>query len=342
MFAFILRRLGVLIPTFFGITLLTFALIRMIPGDPIEVMVGERSLDPVMHAAAMKRLGLDQPLYVQYFDYIGKLFQGDLGTSLKTQESVWKEFTTLFPATLELALCALVFAAVIGLLAGVIAAIKRGSIFDHGVMGISLTGFSMPIFVWGLLAVMFFSVFLGWTPVSGRIDLQYDVQPTTGFMLIDAWRAEAMDPELNAGAFKDALMHLILPAIVLGTIPLAVIARMTRSSMLEVLREDYVRTARAKGLSPARVIFIHTLRNALIPVLTVIGLQVGTLMGGAVLTETIFSWPGIGKWLIEAIGRRDYPVVQNGILIVATLVIVTNFVVDILYGIANPRIRHAK
>ncbi len=342
MFSFILRRLGVLIPTFFGITLITFALIRMIPGDPIEVMVGERTLDPVMHAAAMKRLGLDQPLYVQYFDYVSKLFHGDLGASLKTQESVWNEFTTLFPATLELALCALVFATIFGLLAGVVAAIKRGSMFDHGVMGLSLTGFSMPIFVWGLLAVMFFSVFLGWTPVSGRIDLMFDVQPQTGFMLIDAWRAEALDPEINAGAFKDAVMHLILPTIVLGTIPLATIARMTRSSMLEVLREDYVRTARAKGLSPARVIFIHTLRNALIPVLTVIGLQVGTLMGGAVLTETIFSWPGIGKWLIEAIGRRDYPVVQNGILIVATLVILTNFVVDILYGIANPRIRHAK
>lgn len=342
MFSFILRRLGVLIPTFFGITLITFALIRMIPGDPIEVMVGERSLDPVMHAAAMKRLGLDQPLYVQYFDYLSKLFHGDLGASLKTQESVWTEFTTLFPATLELALCALVFATVFGLLAGVIAAIKRGSIFDHGVMGLSLTGFSMPIFVWGLLAVMFFSVYLGWTPVSGRIDLAFDVAPQTGFMLIDAWRAELADPDINAGAFKDAVMHLILPTIVLGTIPLATIARMTRSSMLEVLREDYVRTARAKGLSPARVIFIHTLRNALIPVLTVIGLQVGTLMGGAVLTETIFSWPGIGKWLIEAIGRRDYPVVQNGILIVATLVILTNFIVDILYGIANPRIRHAK
>jgi dipeptide transport system permease protein len=342
MFSFILRRLGVLIPTFFGITLITFALIRMIPGDPIEVMVGERTLDPVMHAAAMKRLGLDQPLYVQYFDYVSKLFHGDLGASLKTQESVWKEFTTLFPATLELALCALVFATVFGLLAGVVAAIKRGSMFDHGVMGLSLTGFSMPIFVWGLLAVMFFSVFLGWTPVSGRIDLMFDVQPQTGFMLIDAWRAELADPDINAGAFKDAVMHLILPTVVLGTIPLATIARMTRSSMLEVLREDYVRTARAKGLSPARVIFIHTLRNALIPVLTVIGLQVGTLMGGAVLTETIFSWPGIGKWLIEAIGRRDYPVVQNGILIVATLVILTNFVVDILYGIANPRIRHAK
>ncbi|MEC5206290.1 ABC transporter permease subunit [Vogesella urethralis] len=342
MFSFILRRLGVLVPTFFGITLITFALIRMIPGDPIEVMVGERSLDPVMHAAAMKRLGLDQPLYVQYFDYLSKLFHGDLGASLKTQESVWKEFTTLFPATLELALCALVFATVFGLLAGVIAAIKRGSIFDHGVMGLSLTGFSMPIFVWGLLAVMFFSVYLGWTPVSGRIDLAFDVAPQTGFMLIDAWRAQVADPDINAGAFKDAVMHLILPTVVLGTIPLATIARMTRSSMLEVLREDYVRTARAKGLSPARVIFIHTLRNALIPVLTVIGLQVGTLMGGAVLTETIFSWPGIGKWLIEAIGRRDYPVVQNGILIVATLVILTNFIVDILYGIANPRIRHAK
>lgn len=342
MFSFILRRLGVLVPTFFGITLITFALIRMIPGDPIEVMVGERSLDPVMHAAAMKRLGLDQPLYVQYFDYLSKLFHGDLGASLKTQESVWKEFTTLFPATLELALCALVFATVFGLLAGVVAAIKRGSIFDHGVMGLSLTGFSMPIFVWGLLAVMFFSVFLGWTPVSGRIDLAFDVAPQTGFMLIDAWRAQVADPSVNAGAFKDAVMHLILPTVVLGTIPLATIARMTRSSMLEVLREDYVRTARAKGLSPARVIFIHTLRNALIPVLTVIGLQVGTLMGGAVLTETIFSWPGIGKWLIEAIGRRDYPVVQNGILIVATLVILTNFIVDILYGIANPRIRHAK
>lgn len=342
MFSFILRRLGLLIPTFFGITLITFALIRLIPGDPVEVMVGERTLDPQMHAAALHRLGLDKPLYAQYFDYVAKLFQGDLGESLVTKTSVWAEFKTLFPATLELALAALLFASVLGLLAGVVAAIRRGSIFDHGVMGISLTGFSMPIFWWGLILIMFFSVYLGWTPVSGRIDLAYDVEPHTGFMLIDAWRAQAADPELNAGAFRDALMHLILPAVVLGTIPLAVIARMTRSSMLEVLREDYVRTARAKGLSPARVIFIHTLRNALVPVITVIGLQVGTLMGGAVLTETIFSWPGIGKWLIDAISRRDYPVVQNGLLIVATLVIVTNFVVDVLYGIVNPRIRHAK
>ena len=340
MFAFILRRLGVLIPTFFGITLLTFSLIRLIPGDPVEVMMGERTLDPVMHAAALKRLGLDQPLPVQYLHYLNQLAQGDLGASLKTQATVWSEFKVLFPATLELATVALVFALVVGLVAGVVAAVKRGTLADHGVMTVALAGYSMPIFWWGLLLILVFSVGLGWTPVSGRIDLVFDVPPHTGFMLIDAWRAELADPDLNKGALWDAVRHLILPAIVLGTIPLAVIARMTRSSMLEVLREDYVRTARAKGLSPARVVFVHALRNALIPVLTVIGLQVGTLMGGAVLTETIFSWPGIGKWLIDAIGRRDYPVVQNGILLVATLVIVTNFLVDILYGVANPRIRH--
>ena len=342
MFAYILKRLGVLIPTFLGITLLTFSLIRLIPGDPVEVMMGERALDPEVHAAALKRLGLDQPLPVQYANYLGQLLSGDLGASLKTQASVWSEFKTLFPATLELALVALLFALVVGMTAGVIAAVKRGTVADHGVMTMALTGYSMPIFWWGLLLILVFSVGLGWTPVSGRLNLVFDVPPHTGFMLIDAWLAERADPEFNKGALWDAMRHLILPAIVLGTIPLAVIARMTRSSMLEVLREDYVRTARAKGLSPFRIIFIHALRNALVPVLTVIGLQVGTLMGGAVLTETIFSWPGIGKWLIDAIGRRDYPVVQNGILLVATLVIMTNFVVDILYGVANPRILHPR
>lgn len=342
MLAYFLKRLGVLIPTFFGITLLTFSLIRLIPGDPVEVMMGERSLDPAVHAEALKRLGLDQPLPTQYVHYLQQLFHGNLGTSLKTQASVWSEFKELFPATLELAMVALAFALVVGLVAGVIAAVKRGTFADHGVMTVALAGYSMPIFWWGLLLILVFSVGLGWTPVSGRLDLVFDVQPQTGFMLIDAWRAEIIDPEINKGAFWDAVRHLILPAIVLGTIPMAVIARMTRSSMLEVLREDYVRTARAKGLSPARVVFVHALRNALIPVLTVIGLQVGTLMGGAVLTETIFSWPGIGKWLIDAIGRRDYPIVQNGILLIATLVIVTNFMVDILYGLANPRILHQR
>ena len=339
MLSYIFRRLLVLIPTILGVTLLTFSLIRLIPGDPVEVMVGERSLDPEMHAAALKRLGLDQPLYVQYGHYLGQLLHGDLGVSLKSQATVWSEFKALFPATLELATMALLIALVLGMVAGVMAAVKRGTWLDHTVMTAALTGYSMPIFWWGLLLILIFSVGLGWTPVSGRIDLMFDVPPQTGFMLWDAWLAQRADPEINSGALWDATRHLILPAIVLGTIPLAVIARMTRSSMLEVLREDYVRTARAKGLSPTRVIFVHTLRNALIPVLTVVGLQVGTLMGGAVLTETIFSWPGIGKWLIDAIGRRDYPVVQNGILLVATLVILTNFVVDILYGVANPRIR---
>jgi len=336
MFSFVARRLSLLIPTFFGITLLTFALIRMIPGDPVEVMMGERRVDPELHAQAMERLGLNKPLCLQYIDYIGRLAQGDLGESLRTRTSVWKEFTTLFPATLELAIAALVIAGTLGVLAGVIAALKRGSLFDHGVMGISLVGYSMPIFWWGLILIMFFSVGLGWTPVSGRIDLLYDVQPVTGFMLIDTLLSD------EEGAFLDALHHMILPAIVLATIPLAVIARMTRSAMLEVLREDYVRTARAKGLSPNRVVFVHGLRNALIPVLTVFGLQIGTLLAGAVLTETIFSWPGIGKWLIESIGARDYPVVQNGILLVACLVILVNFTVDILYGLANPRIRHQR
>lgn len=336
MFSFIARRLGLLIPTFFGVTLLTFSLIRLIPGDPVEVMMGERRVDPQMHAEALHRLGLDKPLYQQYFDYLSNLAHGNLGESLITRDNVWHEFTTLFPATLELALCAMIFATVLGLLAGVIAALRRGSLFDHGVMGISLTGFSMPIFWWGLILIMFFSVQLGWTPVSGRIDLLYDIEPKTGFMLIDSLLSD------EEGAFMDALHHLILPSIVLGTIPLAVIARMTRSAMLEVLREDYVHTARAKGLSPARVVFIHALRNALIPVLTVLGLQVGSLLAGAVLTETIFSWPGVGKWLIDAISRRDYPVVQNGILLIATLVILVNFVVDILYGFANPRIRHQR
>lgn len=342
MLAFLLKRLLLVIPTFLGITLLAFSLIHLIPGDPVQVMAGERRLDPEFHAQVLHQLGLDRPLHEQYFSYLWKALHLDLGESFVTHEAVWSEFTKLFPATLELSLCALLFASVVGLLAGVLAAIKRGSVLDHGVMGLSLTGFSMPIFWWGLLLIMFFSVAMRdlapalALPVSGRMALEYDITPRTGLMLVDAWLSG------EEGAFRSAVSHLVLPAIVLGTIPLAVIARMTRSAMLEVLREDYVRTARAKGLSPVRVVFVHALRNALVPVVTVIGLQVGTLLAGAVLTETIFSWPGVGKWLIDAISRRDYPVVQGGILITATLVILVNLVVDLLYGLVNPRIRHAK
>jgi len=246
------------------------------------------------------------------------------------------EFLTLFPATIELSFFAALFAFCVGLPLGIIAAVKRGSFFDHTVMTISLAGYSMPIFWWGLLLILFMSIQLDITPVAGRLDVLYWVDEVTGFMIIDAWLSG------EEGAVGSALAHLFLPSIVLGTIPMAVIARMTRSSMLEVLGEDYIRTARAKGLSKFRVVMKHGLRNALIPVVTVIGLQVGTLLSGAILTETIFAWPGIGKWLIEAIGRRDYPVVQGGLLIIATIIIIVNLLVDLTYGIINPRVRHSK
>ncbi|MFA6310898.1 MAG: ABC transporter permease subunit [Sterolibacterium sp.] len=335
MFGFLLRRAGLVVPTFLGITLLVFSLIHMIPGNAVEAMSGEHGMDPARYARLLHEFGLDQPLYVQYLDYLGKLLKGDLGFSIITHEPVLSEFLKLFPATLELSCCAMLLALVIGLPAGILAALKRNTFLDYSVMGVSLTGYSMPIFWWALLLILLFSVTLGWTPVSGRIDILFDLPPITGFMLIDSLLSG------EPGAFRSALSHLILPTIALGTIPLAVIARMTRSAMLEVLREDYVRTARAKGLSRWRVIAIHALRNALIPVVTVIGLQVGTLLAGAILTETIFSWPGIGKWLVEAIHRRDYPVVQGGILLSASIVILVNLGVDVLYGVINPRIRRS-
>ena len=336
MVKFLLRRFMLVIPTFIGITLITFALIHLIPGDPVEIRAGERSIDPERHAALMAQMGLDKPLIVQYGTYIWRVVRGDLGKSIVTNNPVLTEFLTLFPATIELSLCAMIVAVIIGLPAGIIAGVKRRSVFDHSVMGLSLTGYSMPIFWWGLLLILFFSVFLGWTPVSGRLSALYWIDTDTGFMLIDALRSD------EKGAFKSALMHLVLPSIVLGTIPLAVIARMTRSSMLEVLNEDYVRTAKAKGLPPWRVILVHALRNALIPVVTVIGLQTGVLLAGAILTETIFAWPGVGKWILESIFRRDYPAVQGGILLIATVIILVNLSVDLLYGIINPRIRHQR
>ncbi len=335
MLTFVLRRAALIVPTFIGVTLLAFALIHLIPGDPVENISGERGMDPARRVRLLHEFGLDRPLPVQYADYIGQVLKGDLGTSLTTHEPVLSEFLTLFPATVELGFFAMLFALVVGLPAGIVAALKRNTVADYAVMGVSLTGYSMPIFWWALLLILFFSVQLGWTPVSGRIAVEFDVPAATGFMLIDTLRAG------DAGAFHSALSHLLLPTIVLGTIPLAVIARMTRSSMLEVLREDYVRTARAKGLPRWQVVLVHALRNALIPVITVIGLQVGLLLSGAILTETIFSWPGVGNWLVHGVQSRDYPVVQGGILLIATIVISVNLIVDLLYGVINPRIRHA-
>jgi dipeptide transport system permease protein len=327
------RRLLLVIPTFIGIVALTFFLIRLAPGDPILLIAGEYGVSAERYAELQQQFGYDRPLFIQFVDYLWQVLNGNLGLSVVTQTPVLEEFLNLFPATLELALIAMLLAVLLAIPAGVLAAVKRNTIIDHSITTISLIGYSMPIFWWALLLISLFSVNLGWLPVAGRLNFLYDIETVTGFMLIDTLIANDRD------AFFDALYHLALPAIVLATIPLAVITRMTRSSMLEVLRQDYIRTARAKGLSEFSVIFKHALRNALIPVITVIGLQTSILMTGAILTETIFSWPGIGKWLLEAVYRRDYPVVQGGVLLIAGLVILVNVLVDMLYVLINPRLR---
>ncbi len=333
MFGFALSRLLTFIPTFIGVTIISFAFIRVLPGDPIIVMAGERGITPERYQELLVQFGFDKPILQQYWNYLLGVLQGDLGVSFVTKKPVWDEFFTLFPATLELSTCAMIFALALGLPAGVIAAIYRGKFFDRALMTTALIGFSMPIFWWALLLIILFSGWLQWTPVSGRISVMFYFDDVTGFMLIDSLISG------QKGAFQSAVYHLILPTIVLGTIPLAVIARQTRSAMLEVLSEDYVRTARAKGLSPFRINGLHALRNALIPVVTVIGLMVGTLLAGAILTETIFSWPGIGKWMIDSITRRDYPVVQGGLMMIAVIVMIVNLTVDLMYGWINPKIR---
>lgn len=333
MLQFILKRILMVIPTFLAITLITFALVHLIPGDPIEIRMGERGLTPEVHSMMMQKLGLDLPLHEQYFNYIKGIFQGDLGNSFRNNEPVLKEFFTLFPATVELAFFALLWSLLLGVILGVVAAVKKESWVSHTVTSLSLAGYSMPIFWWGLILILYVSTPLG-LPASGRLPAEYWIEAETGFMLIDTWNSD------EEGAFLAAIKSLILPSVVLGTIPLAIITRMTRSSMLEVLGEDYIRTAKAKGLNTTRIVIVHALRNALIPVVTVVGLIVGQLLSGAVLTENIFSWPGIGKWIIDAINARDYPVLQGSVLIIATIIILVNLTVDLIYGVINPRIRH--
>lgn len=334
MFLGILKKFLLVIPTLIGASVIAFALIRLIPGDPVLNLLGERGGDPQVVAQMRARFGLDKPVVEQYFIFVKNAVHGDLGESIISHRGVTEEFWDRFPATFELSVVALIWSVLLGIPLGILAAVKRNSVFDYSVIGVSLVGYSMPIFWWGLILVIFFSVNLGWFPVSGRMDVMYDIPVKTGFMLIDAWFSEE-----GRAAFWDALRHLVLPAIVLGTIPLAVMARMTRSSLLEVLGEDYVRTAKAKGLSAYRVVYIHALRNALIPIVTVLGLLVGSLLTGAVLTETIFSWPGIGRWLVKSIEARDYPVIQGGVLYLAFLIVMVNLVVDIVYLWVYPRMR---
>ena len=334
MFTYVLRRLGLLVPTLLGLSILTFSLVHLVPGDPAAVMLGERAT-PEALTALRAELGLDRPLHEQYGRFLSGLLAGDLGRSLKTREKVAVEIGTRFPATFELAFAAIVFAAVFGVAAGILAARKRRSFVDAAVMAGSLAGVSMPIFWLGLLAILLFSVQLHWLPLAGRIDPSLAVPRLSGFLLVDTLLAGRFD------AFVDVVRHLVLPAWVLGTIPLAVIARMTRAAMLDVMTQDYVRTAWAKGLSEQRVLLVHVLKNALIPTMTVIGLQFGYLLGGAIITETIFAWPGVGRWLVLAVSARDFRAVQGGVLLLATLFVLVNLVVDLLYAVADPRVRLA-
>ena len=341
MLNFLLRRLAVLIPTLIGVSLVAFSLIRLIPGDPALLLLGERGGSPEVLAQIRASLGLDLPLYKQYFLFVSNALHGELGNSIVSKRPVLEEFWSRFPATLELGVVAMVWSTLLGLPLGILAAVKRNTWLDYTVMGSSLIGYSMPIFWWGLILILVFSVNLGWTPVSGRISVEYDIPVKSGFLLADVWlTGEPWADRLRA--FWDAFRHMLLPSIALGTIPLATIARMTRSSMLEVISEDFIRTAKAKGLSPMRVIVVHALRNALIPVVTVIGLIFGTIVTGAILTETIFSWPGIGKWLVNSVTSRDYPVIQGGILIIAGIIVMINMGVDLAYAWVNPRMRSSK
>jgi dipeptide transport system permease protein len=338
MLKFIAKRLLDLIPTLLGVSLLSFFIIRLIPGDPVLLLLGERGADPAVYAEMRKSMGLDLPIIEQYWNYLKGALQGDLGNSIVSKRTVVSEFWDRFPATFELGLVALIFAVTCGIPLGIVASLKRNSFFDYFLMGGSLAGYSMPIFWWGLVLILIFSVQMGLTPVAGRMSVMYDVDTVTGFMLIDCLMPEVIEDE-GFAPFFSALSHLILPAIAMGTIPLANIARMTRSSMLEVLGEDYIRTAKAKGLSVGRIVAIHALRNALIPIVTIVGLMFGSIITGAILTETIFSWPGIGKWIVASVNARDYPVIQGGVLFIATMVILINMFVDLIYAFINPKMR---
>lgn len=330
----ILRRLITAIPTFLGVSVVAFLLIRLVPGDPVELMIGERGASPEVMAEMRSNLGLDRPLPVQYFSFLKNAITFDLGTSIISKKPVMDEFLARFPATVELSMVGLFFAIVLGIPLGILAAVKRNSFLDYFFMGGALVGYSMPIFWWGLILILVFSVNLGLTPVSGRVSVFFDIPPVTGFMLIDSLLSEE-----GWEAFRSSIMHLLLPALALGTIPLAAIARMTRSSLLEVLKEDYIRTAKAKGLTFYRIIVVHALRNALIPIVTVIGVMVGTLLTGAILTETIFSWPGIGRWLVASVTSRDYPVIQGGVWLISAIIILVNLIVDMVYMWINPHMR---
>jgi peptide/nickel transport system permease protein len=324
-----------LLPVLLGITLLVFTFLHLIPGDPAVVLSGERAT-PEQLMALREKLGLNQPLPVQYLNFLQRLLRLDLGTSIVSGTPIVDDLKIRFPATLELSLAAMTIAIAVGIPAGVVATIRKNRWLDHATMTGSLLGVSLPVYWLGLLLIYLFAVNLNWLPASGRISIEAGLsfQPITGVYILDALL------QLNFVALSSVLAHLVLPALTLSTIPLAVLARITRSALLETLSQDYIRTARAKGIPEFWVIFQHALKNALLPVLTIAGLQFGTLLSGAILTETIFAWAGLGSWIYDGILARDYPVVQSGVLVVAIAFVLVNLVVDISYAIADPRIQH--
>jgi peptide/nickel transport system permease protein len=332
MLRYLVRRLLLLVPILFGVSLLIFFWIRALPGTPAESLLGERAT-PALVKAYRQRYGLDKPVYVQYWAYLKTTVQGDFGVSVASHRRVTAEIGDRFPATIELAVAAMLFAVLLGVPLGFIAAKRHGGLFDHLSLVASLIGISIPILA--IILKYIFAVRLAWLPSVGRISVLIDMKHPTNFYILDAII------ERNWHALGDVLKHLILPGIALGSIPLAVVARITRAAVLDVQNEDYVRTARSKGLPPVTVDRRHVLRNALLPVTTIIGLQTGLLLSGAVLTETVFAYPGMGSWLRDAIFNRDYPVLQGGILFLAIVFVGVNLIVDISYAIINPRIRYS-
>jgi peptide/nickel transport system permease protein len=335
MLKFVVRRLVLLIPILLGLSILVFLWIRALPGSPADALLGERATAE-QRAAIEEQYGLNDPIHEQYFRYFQQTFiERDFGNSVTSRRAITDEFRDRLPATIELAVGAMLFSIIFGIPLGFLAAKKYGSIFDHGSLVASLIGISIPIFFLAIVLKYIFAVKLGWLPSVGRSDVLVQAEHPTNFYVLDAIIT------LNWEAFVDAIKHLILPAIALGTIPLAVITRITRASVLDVQNEDYVRTARAKGVAPTAVDRRHILRNALLPISTIIGLQTGLLLSGAVLTETVFAWPGLGTWLVDAIAARNYPVLQGGILFIAIIFVLVNLVVDVSYAFINPRIRYS-
>lgn len=330
---YVLRRLMATVPILLGVTIVVFLFLHLIPGDPARVILGERATPEALEQVR-EELGLNDPLYVQYLRFLGRLLRGDLGRSIVSNTRVSHELATRFPATIELAVAAMLIAVVIGVPAGIVSAARQYSLFDHISMMVALLGVSMPVFWLGLMLIWLFALELRWLPMSGRLDVTIDLRTITGLFVLDSILTG------NLAALKNSLAHLVLPGLALGTIPMAIIARMTRSSMLEVMRQDYIRTAHSKGLAERTVVIKHALKNALIPVITVVGLQFGFLLGGAVMTETIFSWPGVGRLAFDAIMNRDFPVLQGSILLISCVFVFINLLVDVAYAYLDPRIHY--